>query len=162
MIDLMFEGVVSRGRGEHSTLVVPGRGALSGAPADWPEQLYPGSLNVRVIRYPPQLAEHGLLNAVSTFDQGHFVPEIEIPQAQFGNNRLAPTAREPRRGNGQAWRARLEVPCEGLVVNCWLLRRIGSAVGEQLEFVADRRLRDLGLVEGTHVRASVLGSWRDA
>lgn len=43
---LAFEGSVSGGAGKHSEMLIPGRGALPGAPDDWPETLCPGSLNV--------------------------------------------------------------------------------------------------------------------
>ncbi len=43
---LKFEGVVAAGIGKHSELIVPGRVVLREPPHDWPEVLFPGSLNV--------------------------------------------------------------------------------------------------------------------
>jgi|GraSoiStandDraft_55_1057291.scaffolds.fasta_scaffold67281_4 hypothetical protein len=48
MTELVFGGVVSSGIGHHAELYVPGRAELSTAPADWPERLHPGSLNVSI------------------------------------------------------------------------------------------------------------------
>lgn len=162
MSELLFAGTVTTGVGHHVELFVPGRGELAKAPTDWPEKLRPGSLNVLVDRYPTELREHGLPNNVASLDSGQFVPEFEILRDEFGNNRLGPRPGVPRGGDAQVWRAKLVVEADDRVIACWALRRFGSGVGERLEFVAGRRLRDDGLIDGERVRAVLNGVWRDA
>ena len=160
MTKLIFGGVVSSGIGKHQTLVVPGRAALLGAPVEWPEKLYPGSLNVRIDEYPNQLAAHGLDNRVSELDRGEFAPAFEIPRAAIGNNHLGPRPEVPRGGDAQVWKAVLLRGAEAVHVPCWALRRFGSQVGEQLEFVAEHRLRDFDLNDGLRLQVVLLGAWR--
>ena len=160
MKELAFGGVVGTGVGRHATLFVPGRDAMPEVPDDWPRKLYPGSLNVRVDKYPAGFQEHGLANQVDALDRGRFSPAFEIPRGQLGNNSLRPRPRVPRGGDAQVWRARIVAEVGGQVVVCWALRRFGSRVGEQLEFVSDRRLRDDGLRDGQRVLAVLLGVWR--
>ena len=45
----------------------------------------------------------------------------------------------PKKGSAQVWRATLTV--EDRDHNCWVLRRFGSGVGEQLELLSDDHLR---------------------
>jgi hypothetical protein len=162
MTEIVFGGVVSSGIGHHATLYVPGRAELRNAPADWPERLHPGSLNVSVDQYPPEFMNRGLRNSVSELDLGRFVPEFEILRDQFQNNKIEPRPDLPRGGDAQVWRTRLRHDGVGAVIKCWTLRRLGSQVGEQLECVAGRRLRDFGLDEGLRVEVALLGEWRDA
>jgi len=161
MDELVFEGEVSRGKGCHSTLRVPGRETISNCPHDWPLTLSPGSLNIRVDVYPPQLDARGLTSSVVELDRALFVPEFEILRDQFGNNKLGPRPGMPRCGDAQVWRAKI-VREVGEVGECWVLRRFGSHVGEQLELVADRRLRDNGLHDGQRVTVTLYGHWKDA
>lgn len=153
---------MSTGIGRHSTLRVPGRNTLIRAPNDWPEALYAGSLNVRIDQYPVEFRQHGLADTVVELDTGRFAPEFEIFRDELGNNQLGPRPDAPRGGDAQVWRAKISVPGAGPIYKCWALRRFGSRVGEQLEFVADQRLRDLGLKDGQRVLATLLGVWRDA
>ena len=163
MDELIFEGVVRRGIGKHSELVVPGRSALHARPDDWPEVLFPGFLNIRVTRYPEELARRGLSNRITELDTGRFAATFEIPRNEFGgNNELCPRPGVPRGGDAQLWRARIDSFDGTLSLKCWALRRFGSTVGEQLEFVSDQALRRLGLQEHRPVLASLLGRWRDA
>ena len=90
-----------------------------------------------------------------------FVPAFEILRGQFANNRLSPRSDMPRCGDAQVWRAKI-VGEVGEVGECWVLRRFGSQVGEQLELVADRRLRDDGLHDGQLVTVTLYGHWKDA
>ena len=152
---------MSSGVGCHATLHVPGRAELCTAPADWPERLHPGSLNVVVDEYPAELLSRGLTNRIFELDKGWFAPEFEIQREQFRNNMLGPRPGVPRGGDAQVWRALLAHDA-GMAITCWALRRFGSQVGEQLEFVADTRLRDLGLHDKLRVRVALLGEWRDA
>jgi hypothetical protein len=103
-----------------------------------------------------------LTNRVSELDQERFVPEFEILRNEFRNNKLGPRPGVPRGGDAQVWRALLRHGGVGTVIKCWALRRFGSQVGEQLELVADRRLRDFGLDDGLRVEVALLGEWRDA
>lgn len=130
-------------------------------PPDWPDRLYPGSLNLRVEQYPADLAARSLKNRVSELDRGLFIPEFEIPRNRFGNNRLGPQPGVPKGGDAQVWRALLSRYGDGDRIACWALRRFGSQVGEQLEFVAGCRLRDLGFHDGLRVTASLFGEWRE-
>ncbi len=162
MAELVFGGVVSGGVGRHAALYVPGRSELNMAPADWPERLHPGSLNVVVDEYPEEFRSRGLANRISELDKGRFVPEFEIRREQFRNNLLQSRPGVPRGGDAQVWRALLSQQNARMAIRCWALRRFGSQVGEQLEFVAGTRLRDLGLHDNLRVRATLLGEWRDA
>ena len=161
---LQFEGVVCNGMGRFNVLEIPGRAKLPVAPADWPEVLTAGSLNVRIIHngFPTDFTQRGLAASVVAFDQGVFEPEFEIGWDQIGNNTLTPTSAMPRRGDAQVWRAEILLADGRSIRGCWMLRRIGSRVGEQLEFVAGRRLRDDELSNCTLVRVLVYGRWRDA
>jgi len=94
-------------------------------------------------------------------DKGWFSPEFEILKDQFGNNQLGPRPGVPRGGDAQVWRALL-LYGGGSAIACWALRRFGPQVAEQLEFVADTRLRDLGLQDGLRLRITLFGDWRDA
>lgn len=129
--------------GCHASLFVPGRALIAQADEDWPLTLYPGSLNIRVDSLPPQLKEKGLPASVEALDNRLFAPAFEIRRDQFGNNKLRPTPEMPRRGDAQVWRAKIMTDGRE-IVECWVLRRFGSRVEEQLEIVANRRLRGEG------------------
>jgi hypothetical protein len=158
--ELIFGGVVTSGIGRHAELLVPGRGEVPAAPSDWPEKLWPGSLNVRGDRYPTELKTHEL-DASVVLDTRQFAPAFEIERGQFKNNFLVPRPGVSRGGDAQVWRTKIVVKNTGASIGCWALRRFGSRVAERLEFVADRRLRDEGLLDGQRVRAVLLGKWRD-
>jgi hypothetical protein len=160
--ELRFEGAVKAGIGRHSELIVPGRGVLRDAPHDWPESLCPGSLNIRVDHYPAVLDQRGLSNRIAELDRSLFRPEFEIPRDLLGNNQLRPRSGVPRGGDAQVWRARLTTLDGSLTLRCWALRRFGSRVGEQLEFVAAEKLRAQGLEEAQRVEACLFGRWHDA
>src|ERR1051325_5267015 len=160
MDELDFYGYISPGTGHHHELVIPGRSLISAAPADWPESLYPGSLNVRLFpqRLPSALSIPGRRATVESLDLGLFQPEFQIPQDRIGNNSIG-RERGPRGGDAQVWRAfifqdgeRVDTP------QCWVLRRFGSRVGEQLELVAGSRLRDVkGIADDQVVMVKMLG-----
>ena len=156
---LEFHGVITAGIGKHSELGVPGRSALISVSPDWPDRLYPGSLNVRVETYPKALVQHGLADRIAELDRGLFRPAFQIARDLFRNNHLRPRPGVPNGGDAQVWRARIEVVGSELTLDCWALRRFGSRVGEQLEFVAADKLRDLGLENGQKVVAILFGSW---
>lgn len=158
---LVFAGRVATGIGRHANLVVPGCSALKRAVNGWPAALHPGSLNVRVNVFPSELAEHGLPDEVAALDSGLFAPAFEIFRDEFQNNRLLATRDNARCGDAQVWRAVIDTQGRQ-VTHCWVLRRFGSRVGNQLEFVAGRRLRDEGLSDDQPVSAVLFGNWREA
>ena len=161
--EIEFHGCIATGVGRHNELGIPGRSQLSAAPSDWPDKLYPGSLNVELFpdRLPAVFKEHGLPTSVVSLDAGFFEPELEIPHNQIAANTIG-RDRGPRGGDAQVWRAyvysdnrRIEMP------QCWVLRRFGSRVRERLELVAGSRLRDIpGIVNGRIVMVRMLGRWR--
>lgn len=151
---LVFDGVVINGRGGHAELGVPGRHELPSAPHDWPEQLFPGSLNLRVLQYPSEFRGRGLPESVKVLDAIPFGPEFTIPHGAMRNNKLTPTPAMPRRGTAQVWRTQLTA--NGHTVMCWVLRRIGSGLGRELELVSAEGLRaKLGLCRETEWPARV-------
>ena len=154
-----FGGEICSGIGKHRELGVPGRDAIADAPSDWPRTLCPGSLNVRVRQYPAAFDSRALSHTVRELDICGFRPEFTIPQAELRNNKLQPSADAPKRGIAQVWRARLTSLATGSTVDCWLLRRIGSTVGEQLELVSNHKLRSHGLEDGDRVRVTIFGRW---
>jgi hypothetical protein len=117
-----------------------------------------GSLNVRVERYPRAMADHGLANRIAELDKGLFRPAFRIARDQFRNNRLGPRPGVPNGGDARVWRAQIDAEGQP-TIHCWALRRFGSRVGEQLEFVSAERLRDRGLQTGQNVIAKIFGDW---
>jgi hypothetical protein len=94
-------------------------------------------------------------------DVAGFEPDFTIAQTLMRNNQLTPVPTMPNRGAAQVWRALL------IVVNtqtkCWVLRRFGSGLGDQIELVSNIRLRDtLGLTRDRQWPATVtmFGEWR--
>ena len=108
MDELIFIGNVINGIGQHVELVVPGRNEISGAPADWPERLCPGSLNILVSAYPREFAARGIPETTKSSDISGFLPVLTIARAGMKKNRLMPLADKPVRGAAQVWRATLE------------------------------------------------------
>ena len=139
---MVFHGVIAKGVSRYVGLEVPGRDEISQPPADWPLVLCKGSLNVRVHSsgYPALFSTRGLPNKVSSLDQNCFPCCFEIAYDQFGNNQLAPTAADPRRGCAQVWRASLDVNDRRIA--CWVLRRYGSALVDVLELLSEEHLRE--------------------
>ena len=151
MKTLTFRGRIGTGVGRHVELGIPGRTEFDVAPGDWPENLQPGSLNVRIDdnEYPPELLAHKPFNGVPTLDSGLFQPAFVIPQDRMTNNKLTPLPDMPQRGSAQVWRATLVVGHLSAPYSAWVLRRFGSRVGPQLELVSDVHLRDtLSLKDG--------------
>ena len=138
---LCFRGMITSGIGRHVELHVPGREELQHAPSDWPKTFREGSLNIRVASdgYPSLFADRGLSNTVENLDRNCYPCTFEIAQGDFGNNLLTPIASMPKRGSGQVWRAVLTTKNHS--IQCWVLRRYGSRVGEQLELLAENHLR---------------------
>ncbi|MEQ1934950.1 MAG: hypothetical protein ABL962_13915 [Fimbriimonadaceae bacterium] len=161
MDEIVFGGKVVNGRGGHAELFVPGRSNLSDAPDDWPEKLYPGSLNVLIANWPEPLADRNLEPSAKSLDNAGFTPALTIPQSKMGNNKLMPTSAMPHRGTAQIWRSILHVNEQE--ISCWVLRRFGSGLSLELEIVSEFGLRGkLGLSRETEWPAWVhmFGEWR--
>jgi CTP-dependent riboflavin kinase len=145
---LVFEGAITSGVGRHVELHVPGQAELPRPPADWPTKLHPGSLNVRITTYPALFREKHLPNSARSLDSNCFSCAFEIAQNQFGNNQLFPDNLEPRKGSAQVWRAALVA--NGQDIPCWVLRRYGSGLTDQLELLSDVHLRSKYHLENGH------------
>ena len=141
---LKFLGTVSRGIGKYSEMTIPGREALSDAPADWPLRLCPGSLNVLIDFYPEGFTEpSGRSRGAYQLDDGSFKPEFIIPGDLITGNKLI---HDGRAAAAQVWRACLQISDRAEIMPCWVLRRFGSNVGKGVggnvrEIVADEHLR---------------------
>lgn len=138
---MTFFGKIVDGRGTYVQLGVPGRVELPGAPRDWPEELCPGSLNFRVEPngYPERFSADGQPPTVKLLDQGVLPACFEISQSKFSNNKLVSIPQMPNRGNAQVWRASLSY--KERKIDCWVLRRYGSGLGQELEILSDRYMR---------------------
>lgn len=161
---LTFHGVVKGGIEKFSDMMIPGRAKLSDAPADWPDVIHPGSLNVLIPDngFPAEFLNRCQGELIQKLDCGCFVPAFVIPSAAITNNEVRPTNDNPRRGDAQVWRAQIHNLDNGRSVACWVLRRIGSGIRQQIELVASGRLRDkIGLVDGTRVTVELQGDWRN-
>ena len=163
MATLRFTGVVRRGIGKFSVeLTLPRRDEISMPIRDWPEAPQPGSLNVRIREdgFPDGFLKAFGAADVRKLDSRRFVPEAELKWSEIGGNTLPPLPTRPDRGNAQVWRAILRNLETGDERQCWVLRRIGSALSKDLEIVAAERLRDsLQLADGTVVEIEMDGVW---
>lgn len=159
---LRFVGSIIKGRGRHSELGVPGRKALAECPDSWPQRLCPGSLNVRIDEYPAAFDERGLPHSVKALDTAGFDPSFVIPWNEMERNRLTPRPESPRRGTAQVWTAVLDWKDESL--DCWVLRRIGSGLGKELEIVSGIRIRERFNLypqeENFPVSVTLYGRWK--
>lgn len=160
MNELRFSGKIVNGFGKHAELVVPGKSALPEAPTDWPEKLFPGSLNLLVTEFPFEFASRGLPTSAKVLDTAGFAPEFTIRQELMLNNKLKVTPTMPHRGTAQIWRASLEAADQR--ASCWVLRRFGSGLSNQIELVSVESLRELmGLLREQEWPATVtmFGRW---
>lgn len=163
MDKLTFVGEIIKGRGGHKELGIPGRADLLGAPADWPARLFAGSLNVliRPSGYPQEFTGRCIKLTVQSLDFAFFRPEFTIPRDQMRNNKLNAIPSMPNRGEAQVWRARLLV--EGQNIVCWVRRRFGSGLTQELELVSGEGIRSTyKLPEEVRWPATVevYGKWR--
>jgi hypothetical protein len=160
MDELIFIGNVVNGIGKHVELVVPGRDEISCAPADWPERLCPGSLNLLVSVYPLQFAVRRIAETTKSLDISGFLPAFTIARAAMKNNKLTPLPDMPVRGAAQVWQAMLEANAQ--THPCWVLRRFGSGLDKAIELVSEMKLRDkLSLPREKNWPAKVImrGAW---
>jgi hypothetical protein len=141
MDKLTFVGEIIKGRGRHKELWIPGRADLVGAPADWPEQLHAGSVNVLIASngYPQEFKARCIPLTVQSLDLAEFQPGFTIPQDQMQNNTLSAIPGAPNRGEAQVWRAHLLAG--GNNIACWVLRRFGSGLMQELELVSGEGIR---------------------
>src|SRR6266481_9828293 len=75
MRKLEFIGTVQTGRCRFAhEMVIPGRDSLFLKPDDWPRQLAPGTLNIKVNDdgFPPGFDEIGKGEGLTKFDEGNF------------------------------------------------------------------------------------------
>ena len=152
---LEFRGRIVGGIGQYSKMVIPGKGNLTGAAPDWPDQLCPGSLNILIDEYPDGFKppEGGTEGAYRLDDQT-FRCAFFIPGDRIANNKL-PYQGKP--SPAQVWAARLKILGKETSIDCWVLRRMGSGAGfgkegNVLEIVSDNHLRSkFGLGDGQPV-----------
>lgn len=158
---LEFRGVVRKGEGLFSKqLEILGSAEIKAPPTDWPERIEPGTLNVRIVSFPPEFTQRFGANDLRLLDERLFTPEVELPHHVIRNNTLPPTTALPDRGNAQVWRATLESEKNGKKRQCWVLRRIGSGMSGDLECVAGEHLRStMGLSNDDSVVVTVEGVW---
>jgi hypothetical protein len=159
---LIFKGRITTNSRQYAKLLFPDSNELSGAPDDWPgRNLYRGSLNVTINDdgFPTKWDRFGKLPKVKRLDSKLFAPEFVIPGRTIENNILTPQRTGlPDGGDAQVWRANLRVDETSEEVDCWLVRRIGSGVGNYLELVSESFLRSkLNLEDGTRVTVTVTG-----
>jgi len=124
--------------------------------------LQEGSLNVRITDdgCPPEFQKLGTKRGTKRLDEKTFSPEFVIPKDLIRNNKLGPTPENPDGGDAQVWSAKLVVDGTGATVNCWVVRRMGSALYRDLEIVSERHLRtDLNIEDGTQVTVYLQGQW---
>jgi len=153
MESIAFEGSIVSGVGRHVELQVPGRENLPHAPKDWPTVLCKGSLNVRIQQdgYPDLFEQIGLPKTTKSLDKKPIKCSFEIGQSEFGNNQLVPNDAMPHKGAAQVWRAILTTTETGIA--CWVLRRYGSGLGDQIEIVSAAHLRsEYHLTDGQEVQ----------
>lgn len=160
MRTLEFIGKVRSNKGKfHKDMVIPGRMALGSAPAEWPTQLIPGTLNVGIDEngFPSDLDGIGKSDRVRKFDEGNFKPAFVIAQEEIIGNTMKPKDGQPLRGTAQVWQTELCNLSTGATVRCWMLRRVGSGISAQIELVSEYHLREhLGLSDGTSVKVTIL------
>ncbi|MCH8838640.1 MAG: hypothetical protein IIA60_12730 [Candidatus Marinimicrobia bacterium] len=136
--------MIAKGTGMFSDMIIPGRDELKEAPKDWPTELQPGTLNVRIDNdgYPAENNNQWKTERIPLLDTGIIPSCFVIPQDKFVNNSIAPMKNQPDRGNAQVWRAHLRVVISRQELLCWVLRRIGSGMQIFLEIVSNLALRD--------------------
>ncbi len=139
-------------------MLLPGRDDLIVAPADWPQQLAPGTLNIQVNGdgFPEGFDEIGKGDGLRRFDEGNFRPALVIPERKIAGNTLKSTPDQPTRGFAQLWRAELQVIASGQTTTCWMLRIVGSDLALRINLVAEDNLRSrLNLCNGMAVTVTV-------
>ena len=149
---LEFRGRIVSGIGQYSLMVIPGKGNLTDAAPDWPDQLYRGSLNILIDEYPDGFKPpQGRAEGAYRLDDQTFRCAFVIRGDLNVNNKLP---YEGKPAPAQVWRARLDLLGTETFIDCWVLRRMGSNAGHEnvggnvLEVVSDKHLRSaFGLLD---------------
>jgi hypothetical protein len=137
-------------------LIIPGRDELFLKPEDWPTQLAPGTVNIKISSFPEGFAEIGEGEGLARLDAGKFRPALVIPQRKIIGSILTPDADHPTRGFAEAWRADLQAIGTGQVTTCWAMWIIGSDATQTIRLVAEEDLRSrLNLVDGMAVNVTI-------
>jgi hypothetical protein len=161
---LNFVGRIRDGVSKFSGLILPGKGDITVAIRDWPTELAPGSLNVQVESdgFPARFVKEFGDTSNTHLDSRRFMPEAELGFDVIPNNTLAPTPQQPDRGKLQIWRAHLTNIETGKTIQCWVLRRIGSTINQDvLECVSGKHLRAaLSLNSNDRVTLEIEGQWQ--
>jgi len=159
MRKLEFIGTVQTGRCRFAhEMVIPGRDSLFLKPDDWPRQLAPGTLNIKVNDdgFPPGFNEIGKGEGLTKFDEGNFGQALLISPWKIAGNTIKHDDENPTRGMGEIWRAELQVIVTGQATNCWMFRRIGSEITSEIELITEENLRTrLNLSDGTAVKVTI-------
>ena len=141
---LEFRGRIVSGIGQYSLMVIPGKGNLTDAAPDWPDQLYRGSLNILIDEYPDGFKPpQGRAEGAYRLDDQTFRCAFVIRGDLIVNNKL-PYQGKP--APAQVWKAKLNLLGTETIIDCWVLRRMGSNAGDKiggnvLEIVSDSHLR---------------------
>lgn len=156
---LLFHGKIVDGVGRHSALRLPGRISELAHLKNWPDPPFPGSLNVRLDR--KRLPQHPMLQfaiqgGLRCLDQSDFRPSGYVAFDQVLQNTIKPSAKRPHAGDLQIWPCSLRLLTTGQTHECFVARRVGSAVRWELELVSHCRLRDaLPLSNGARVSVTM-------
>lgn len=164
MDNLYFIGTVISGCGKYSELEFPDKTEIKGAPEDWPNSLFTGSLNIRINEdgYPEELSQLGYPHDIKVLDKIGFQPEFIIDGNLIKNNKLLPTSDYINRGSAQIWKALLTNRHSEECIYCWLVRRFGSGLYRDVELVSDIYLRKkLNLENGSNVEVCISGQWKN-
>ncbi len=141
---LEFRGRIVSGIGQYSKMVIPGKGSLTEAPPDWPNELCRGSLNILIDEYPDGFKPpQGRAEGAYRLDDQTFRCAFVIPGDRIADNELM---HQGKPSPAQVWRARLDLLGTETSIDCWDLRRLGSNAGvgiggNVLEIVSDSHLR---------------------
>lgn len=157
---LDFNGKIVTGCGRHSDLGIPGKNMLPETPDDWPEKLYPGSLNIEIFleEVPEKINNLGPGRYIQKLDNSLFRPAIIIPQNLIINNSIGPKGPVWGRGDAQVWRTKVTVMNSGKVYDCWTLRRLDSAMWKHIELISDKYLRTvMRVADEDRVMVSIQG-----
>lgn len=161
MKNIEFKGKVVSGQGNHSDLGIPGKNKLPYAPDDWPDILYPGSLNVEILtnELPKDLDTLGPGNLIKKLDNSILKPAFVIKQNAIINNTIGPNGTVKGRGDAQVWRAKITILKIKQNFQCWVLRRLDSGMTRHIEIVSNVGLRQtLNLHDGDDVCVCLQGA----
>ena len=128
------------------------------APADWPTQLSPGTLTIKIPDdgFPEGFEQIGNGDGLNRLDEGKFRAALVIPQRKITGNPLVSDSDRPTRGFAQVWKAELQVIATGQTTTCWMVRIIESYMTSHIELVDQESLRiKMNLGDGTAVKVTI-------